>query len=177
MPQQTDRVSLRYATADDAAVLFHYTGDVTASKFLARKPHSSPGQTAKMLARLSTEESLADHGLCVWVIQENSSGSVLGMITVVESATSVALHFGLLSSATGQGFASEALRLAADSYAAEADNKSIISFTDQENLAAQHSLTSADFHYTGSQAAFYVAPQLSNAKRDVFCYAYKHDEW
>jgi len=47
----SDKLSLRYVVACDAEQLFHYTGSLESSKYLASKTHLNPQQTQSMLTR------------------------------------------------------------------------------------------------------------------------------
>jgi len=168
----SEKLTLRYAVASDPEQLFHYTGNVASSKFLARKAHINPEQTREMLVKLSTSESFKTNGMSVWVICLNETESPIGMLTLVKKGSVIEIHFGLIQKFTGRGFASEALSLASSHCCSSKIANKVVSFTDKENVVAQAVLVNSGFECTGSIENFYIAVHLPGKGRDVYSYLY-----
>lgn len=126
-----------------------------------------------MLQILSTPESLALAGKCIWMIEAVRDASAVGLITVIKNAEAIEIHFGIGVPFRGQGYGQEALSLAAQHLLATGQAKSINSFTDVENVAAQSALVKAGFVLTGRAQSFYQAPQLGGEYRDAYRYQYR----
>jgi len=172
MIAKSERISLRYARPEDAKILFAYTGDIDSSRYLARKPHSNPDQTLKMLTKFSNSESFELLWKCVWVIYLDEINSPIGIITLIKDDSRLEFHFGLLPEYTGKGLASESMSAATRHCCSSKNSNDIVSFTDEQNLAAQAVLINSGFKCVGRKDAFYVAPQISNDRRSVFNYVY-----
>ena len=168
----SDKLSLRYAIPSDAKQLFHYTGNLESSKYLASNTHLNPQQTQKMLTRLSTSVSFKLNAKAVWVIYLNEIEAPIGMLTLIKDAAEIEIHFGLIEKFTGRGFASQALSLAASHCCSSKIAKQVVSFTDKENVVAQAVLIKAGFKCTGSRENFYSRSQFPAEERDVFSYLY-----
>ncbi|SEO65641.1 Acetyltransferase (GNAT) domain-containing protein [Aquisalimonas asiatica] len=126
-----------------------------------------------MLQKISTPESLMYAGKCVWVIEAITEGAAVGMVTVVRTDESMAVHFGVGIPYRGRGYAAEALELAANHLIEARWSRNISSFTDVENVAAQATLLKAGFVFTERVNGFYQAPQLNGEYRDVFRYRFR----
>jgi RimJ/RimL family protein N-acetyltransferase len=167
------RLGLRYHRPEDIASIFEsYTGDLESARYLGRLPHIDIEQTERMLQKLSNPQSLALAGKCIWVIEAIREGASVGLLTIVRSDESVAVHFGIGVPHRGLGYAAEALELSAK-YLLSVGQASISSFTDTENAAAQAALIKAGFVLTGRADGFYQAPQLNGEYRDVFLYQFR----
>lgn len=170
----SERLGLRYYSPEDTASIFKtYTGDLGSAKYLARQPHSDVEQTERMLKKLSTPESLASNGMCIWVIEAIRDGTTAGLITVARDDASMAVHFGIGIPYRGRGFAAEVLALTAQHLLATGQTADVRSFTDVENAVAQAALVKAGFVLTGRTEDFYRAPQLGGECRDVFRFQFR----
>ncbi|QNI03669.1 GNAT family N-acetyltransferase [Halomonas sp. SH5A2] len=170
----SERLGLRYHKPEDIAPIFNtYTGDLGSAKYLARQPHIDVAQTEQMLKKLSTPESLASNGMCIWVIEAIRYGTAAGLITVARDDASMAVHFGIGIPYRGRGYAAEALALTAQYLLATGQIADVTSFTEVENAAAQTALVKAGFVLTGRTENFYWAPQLRGESRDVFRYQFR----
>ncbi|GHC16983.1 GNAT family N-acetyltransferase [Aidingimonas halophila] len=168
------RLGLRHHRPEDIASIFEsYTGDLESAKYLARLPHIDIEQTERMLRKLSTSQSLALTGKCIWVIEAITDGTAVGLITVTRGDESMAVHFGIGVPYRGRGYAAEALELAAKHLLSAGQATSISSFTDVENVAAQAALVKAGFVFTERANDFYQAPQLNGGYRGVFLYQFR----
>ena len=172
MITKSDRLCLRYYIQGDEEDIFKYTSDIESSKYLARKRHDSKAQTKEMLLRLSAPPSLAELGKCIWIIANVSSQQAMGFITLVKSGESVELHIGLIRMHAGKGNASNAIKLASLHLIQSWKFQEVVSFTDVENIAAKAAFEKSGFSVVGEKKEFYVAPQLFDSKRDVFCLRY-----
>lgn len=169
----SEKLRLRYHQPGDAADLFAmYTGDIESAKYLARLPHTNINQTEQMLQRLSNPQSLADTGKCIWVVEATAEGNAVGLITVVNSDETTTVHFGIGAPYRGRSYAAKALELTANYLLSTEQAKSVSSFTDAENSAAQSALVKAGFVFIDRVENFYVAPQMNGESRDVFRYQF-----
>lgn len=167
-------LGLRHHRPEDVVSIFEsYTGDLSSAKYLGRLPHTDIGQTERMLQSLSSPESLALTGKCIWVIEAITEDKPVGLITVARSDESMTVHFGIGVPYRGRGYAAEALTLAAQHLLSTGQVISVGSFTDVENVAAQAALIKAGFVFAGRAESFYQAPQLNGEYRDVFRYLFK----
>lgn len=82
----SDRLILRHHRPEDTSSTFeNYTGDLGSARYLARLPHFSIKQTERMLQTLSSPQSLALVGKCIWVIETVKDGSSVGLVTIIKS--------------------------------------------------------------------------------------------
>ncbi len=169
----SEKLILRHFGPEDIASIFaNYTGDPESAKYLARQPHASPEQTEQMLQRLSTPQSLTLTGKCIWVIEEAEEEKPIGLLTAIQRDESMELHFGIGAPFRSKGYATQTLSLAARYFLMTGQAKSITSFTDMENAAAQRALVKAGFVFTESDESVYKAPQLAGEYRDVYRYRF-----
>lgn len=169
------RLILRYYQPEDVEPIFrHYTGDPGSTAYLARPVHAEIAQTKQMLNKLSNPESLASTGSCVWVVHSVEDRAAVGLITLVRDVHSTVIHFGIGVPYRGRGYAAEALALAARHLLVAEQAKSVTSFTDTENTAAQATLLNAGFICTGKADLFYRAPRFNSGLRKVLCYQFGH---
>ncbi len=162
------KIYLRYFCTGDEEPIFQYTGDLESCKYLARKPHKSQMQTKNMLCGYSTSTSLEKLGKCIWIIADASNRKALGYLTLVESGEALELHIGIINKFRGKGIASSALNLASCYLANEFGYKQIISFTDKEHSEGKAAFKKAGFRVIDERKQYYIAPQLSASKRDVY---------
>lgn len=168
------RLALRFYRAEDLLPIFeNYTGDLDSSKYLARAPHTEIEQTKRMFQRLSTPDSMALTGKCIWVVDATRERGAIGLVTAIKSDDAMIVHFGIGRPYRGRGYAAEALATAVEHLLVEDPETSISSFTDVENVAAQRALVNAGFLLTRRARQFYQAPQLNGEYRDVFHYEFR----
>lgn len=122
---------------------------------------------------LSNPESLSLAGKCIWVIEAVEGGKAVGLITIIRTDEAIEIHFGIGAPFRGQGYAAEALALAAQHLLETGQVKNISSFTDVENVAAQSALVKAGFVLTERAEKFYQALQLGGEYRDVYRYQFR----
>lgn len=163
-----DSLCLRYYKQGDEEELFQYTSDIESSKFLARKPHDCMLQTKEMLQKLSVPTGLDKLGKCIWVVASVSDQEPLGYLTLIEKGFSVELHVSIIRKHSGKGNATAAIRLASEYLLEDLKYEEVVSFTDVEHLAAQAAFQKAGFSVIREIKEYYVAPQQSGSKRDVF---------
>lgn len=153
----SETIALRFHKPEDAAVIFeNYSSDIQSAKYLARPPHTEIIQTENMLQKFSRPESLSETGKLIWVIEAENIAA--GLITVVRIDETAVIHFGIGLPYRGRGYASAAVRLAANYLTNEGYATSVSSFTDVENRAAQAVLMKAGFELIGKAQSGYRAP-------------------
>lgn len=168
MITKLDSLCLRYYIEGDEDEIFEYTNDIQSSKYLARLRHESKSQTKDMLQRLAVSNSLTEIGKCIWLIADAFSQKAIGYLTLVKDGSSVELHIGLVKKYTGKGNGKKAIMLATQHLLQDMKFTEVVSFTDVTHIAAKSAFEKSGFSVVSVKKEFYVAPQLSGLKRDVF---------
>lgn len=166
-------ICLRYFRSGDEIPIYQYSSDLEASLYLARVAHRCIDQTHKVLKGLSYHGSLRDNAKCILIIALKDNQTAVGQLTIVQQGSNIELHIGILRKCWGRGIASEALKLAAQYYAAMPEVLSVVSFTGVEHLAALQAFQRAGFKRVNIKHKYYLAPQLSDRKRDVYWLKYE----
>lgn len=170
----SERLILRHHRSEDTSSIFeNYTRDRGSARYLARLPHSSIEQTERMLQTLSSPQSLALVGKCIWLIEAVKDGSAVGLVTIIKSDEAMEIHFGIGVPFRGHGYGAEALALAAQYLLATGQAENISSYTDVDNVAAQRALANAGFVFIERVDNVYQAPQLDGEPRDVYRYQFR----
>lgn len=110
-----ERVTLRGPKAEDAPELFRtYFGDVECSRFLARSPHTTSQQTARLLTKLGMSLIAQQGDIFAWAIECRKTSRAVGIVTCVPEtkSRSIQIHYGLAKKNWGRGLATEAVLLA-----------------------------------------------------------------
>ncbi|CUX66919.1 MULTISPECIES: GNAT family N-acetyltransferase [Agrobacterium] len=105
----TPRLVLRAARAEDARILFdEYTGNVQASEFLPRGPHTSQLTTEKLISA-SGETTWGKTSRFFWTIIDQRANRPIGifLMFILDDETAE-IHYGLGPAFWGHGFAAEA---------------------------------------------------------------------
>ena len=168
----SQKISLRYFKAGDEVPIYQYCSDFEASLYLARAPHRCVEQTEKVLKTLSYQGSLSDNAKSILMIVLKDSQEPVGQLTIVQQGGNIELHIGILQQWWGNGVASEALNLAAQYYAAMPEVLTVVSFTDVEHEAALKAFQRAGFNIVCVKKAYYLAPLISDNRRDVYWLEY-----
>lgn len=166
----TERLLLRWPRETDAEeVLARYAQDPEVTRYLTWRPHEQIEQTVEYLRKstVNREEGKA----FPWLIRSRETRLVLGMIGLRIEGHVAHLGYVLVRDAWGQGYATEAARAVV---AVGQKNESlwrIEAYCDVENAASARVLKKVGLSYEGTHRREIVLPNLSDAPRDVHCYA------
>jgi len=106
---QTDRLSLRPLTIDDAADLHRIFSDPRAMRFMPTPPHTDPDQTRRAIAL-----DLMIPGAVYWAVRLHGSDTVIGQVNYLGQTRIAGLGYILHPDYWGQGLTAEACRPALD---------------------------------------------------------------
>lgn len=143
---ETERLSLRAWTHDDAEALFEICRDAEVMRHIGTgEPHRDLDETRRFLAWAAAYQK--EHGFCRWAVVEKSSGKVIGSCGFVriESIGEIELGYLFDREAWGQGFATEAAGACLDYGFEKLNFSQVIALTDPEHAASQHVLEKIGF--------------------------------
>jgi RimJ/RimL family protein N-acetyltransferase len=162
----TERLRLRPPSSDDAESIFsRYARDPEVCRYMLWPAHRSVNDTYAWL------NSIGGEGPAVRLLFDRASGELLGSIGGKADGTRVEFGYCLARDAWGSGLATEAARAFV---AAVLQNESIWriqAFCDVENRASARVLEKTGFTLEGTLRRYMVMPNLSDAPRDMLCYA------
>lgn len=145
----TERLTLRPFSAEDAETAFQWFGDGEVMQFTPTGPDASLEHTRNRLATYC--EHQANHGFSKWLVKERRSGEPIGDsgLLVLPESGEIDLGFRFLKRFWGRGFATEAA--AAWIYAAFTllALQRITAFSHPENVASLRVLEKLGFHRLG----------------------------
>ena len=166
-------LQLRYYSEEDVEILFkNYLSDIPSAKYLARSVHTNIDESKKLLRKLSNPSSLASNSKCIWVIATERDNSPVGMLTLIGCGKTIEIHIGIVNNALRKGYASKALKLAAEYCLQNGLGEEVVSFTDENHAVAQKTFKRAGFIQTCILPNHYVAPRISTNPRNAVGYKF-----
>jgi len=154
---QTDRLTLRVPSMDDADVLASYWSDPETMKYIGK---DGSGWTREQVV-VRIERAIrfcAEHGMTFWTVVENETGTVIGqggLVPIDFNGPEIELGYRLGRAHWGKGYATEISRASA-AYAFETLGLDrLIAVSDPENLASRRVLVKAGFEERGETDRYY----------------------
>ncbi|MFN2145770.1 MAG: GNAT family N-acetyltransferase [Anaerolineales bacterium] len=167
---ETARLRLRVPRLEDAEDIFNlYAQDQQVTRFLTWKPHDSIEETRRFLERCVTV--WADCMAFPWVIEERSSGRLVGMIEVEFDGHRAEVGYVLARVYWGAGYATEAATLVVDWAIAQPDIFRVWAVCDVENLPSARVLEKAGMKREGTLKRWLYHPNSDKKPRDCYVYA------
>jgi ribosomal-protein-alanine N-acetyltransferase len=109
LPLMTERLQLRRACLGDTERLFKtYYSDVERSRFLTRKSHTQPEQTASFLKHWCDEAWESNAPQFSWVIALQTTNEAIGVFLVISKEKEAQIHYGIGRNFEGRGLITEA---------------------------------------------------------------------
>jgi RimJ/RimL family protein N-acetyltransferase len=169
----TERFRLRPPTELDAEQMFaRYSQDAEVCRYMSWTPHQSIDDTMAYLRRVvkgNEEGSSADYLIC-----SGESGELFGSVggrLIDAQATCVQFGYCLARDAWGRGIATEASAAFVAAVMCEPTIWRVQAFCDVENRASARVLEKVGLTFEGTLRRYMVLPNLSDAPRDMHCYA------
>ncbi|WP_245281484.1 GNAT family N-acetyltransferase [Rhizobium sp. AAP43] len=172
----TNRLVLRAARAEDAAVVFEdYTGDIKAAEFLPRGPHLSQSATEAVISAWG-ETNWNVSNRFVWTIIERRTDRPIGLFLLFNQNDEAAeIHYGLGPAFWGHGLATEA-GSAVMRWIAEQSNLSEV----RTICAADHDASCRVLEKIGLQRNQFIPAALqmrpTGVRSDGWSYIWRRDE-
>jgi RimJ/RimL family protein N-acetyltransferase len=161
---------LRWPTQDDADEIFaRYASDPAVARYMLWAPHTSPAGTREWLQ--SSEAERAKGRAFNWLVTLRTNFTILGSIGCSVDKHVVQFGYCLAQDAWGQGYATEAARTLVPVWLAVPSVWRVQAYCDLENRASARVLEKAGLVREGVLRRYIVAPNLSDAPRDVYLYA------
>jgi RimJ/RimL family protein N-acetyltransferase len=146
-----------------------YGKDPEVSRYMSWGPHRSVDDTRDYLRRVMSD---IDAGTAVsYVIFSRHSNELLGSIGGKLSPPTIQWGYCLARDAWGQGFATEAARAFVASAMEQPSIWRMQAFCDLENPKSARVLEKSGSKLEGILRRYMVMPNLSDAPRDMYCYA------
>jgi ribosomal-protein-alanine N-acetyltransferase len=165
---QTERLTLRPITADDAQPIFNgYAQDPNVTRFLTWRPHRSLDDTNAYVQRCMGAASSR-----TYVLMGRQNGALMGAFDLRQERPH-ALGYGyvLARPAWGQGLMTEALREVSRWALLQPDIWRIGDCCDVENRASARVMEKAGMTFEGIARRWTMHPNLGAEPRDCFIYA------
>lgn len=166
----TPRLRLRRGRADDALPLFSgYFSSVEASTFLGRRPYSAVEQAQRFLERWC-DRGWSEGGTFAWVIAAKSNDTPLGIVLVIADQHKAEIHYGLSPSASGVGYATEAV-VTTTHWMLNQGLQRVWTAVDLEHVASQRVLEKAGYGREGVLRRWATLPTFGAEARDAIAYS------
>ena len=149
MPEslETQRLSLRPFSADDAETAFRWLGDAEVMRFTPTGPDTSVEGASRRVARYRDHQ--ARHGFSRWIVQERGSGEAIGDSGLVFlDSGSIDLGFRFSRAWWGRGFATEVAAAWIRVAFVDLRLDRLTAFAHPENVASLHVLEKVGFRKT-----------------------------
>lgn len=166
----TSRLLLRAPLLPDAVAIFHaYAQDPEVTRYLVWRPHRD----------LSETQAFVEHCVLSWrrqtefayVITEQQTAQLLGMLSLRISGFAASLGYGLKRDAWGQGIMPEAAGAVADWALAQPTIYRVWAICDHDNRASARVLEKIGMQCEGLMRRGVLHPNLSDEPRDCWLYA------
>ena len=159
MRLQTERLTIRPFTLDDAAFILELVNDADWLRFIGDKNLRCLDDARRYL-REGPMAMWAKHGHGLCCVERASDGAALGMCGLIkrDSLDDIDLGFAFLPGARGQGFAREAAAATLAHGFASLSLKRIVAITDIDNVASARVLENVGLRFER------LLPSVADAK-------------
>lgn len=166
---ETERLRLRGPRASDAETIFRrWTQDPEVTRYLVWRPHRSVTEAEAHIARCET--GWRTGGPFVWLLEDRSSGVLVGSLAARPGDHGVNLGYLLARDAWGRGLMVEALRPVVEWWLGRPQVHRVWATCDPENRGSARVLEKAGFRLEGVLRRWEVHPNLGPEPRDALCY-------
>jgi len=166
----TDRLRLHRLRRADAALVFErWAQDPVVTRHLTFRPHTGIDESVAHAERCERAWEAGES--FTWIIEVRETGEAVGSIAAHPSGHRVALGYLLVRAAWGRGYMTEAVRAVADWFLAQPGIARVWAVCDVENTPSARVLERSGFTREGTLRRWLVHPNVSDAPRDVLCYA------
>ncbi len=166
----TSRLLLRAPLPADAVAIFQaYAQDPEVTRYLVWRPHRDLSETQAFIERCLL--SWQQHTEFAYVITDQQTTQLLGMLSLRISGFAASLGYGLRRAAWGQGIMPEAAGVVTDWALAQPSIYRVWAICDYENRASARVLEKIGMQCEGLMRRGVLHPNLSDEPRDCWLYA------
>jgi RimJ/RimL family protein N-acetyltransferase len=162
----TERLRMRPPTQADAERMFaRYGQDAEVCRYMSWVPHRTVEDSFAFLKRIEEEKRVVRLIFC------RATGELLGSVGGQPQGHRVEFGYCLARDAWGRGLATEAARAFVAAVMQDPSICRVQAFCDAENRASARVLEKVGLSREGMLRRYMVMPNISEAPRDVVCYA------
>ena len=172
---ETTRFRVRRSSPSDAAAVFErWAQDPEVTRFLVWRPHQGLDETQAFLSQCVS--SWDDGSEFVWMVEEKSSGLLVGSLAARPGEHGVNLGYLVARDSWGQGVMTEVLEAIVPWWLEQKGVHRVWATCDVENQASARVLEKTGFLREGTLRRWDYHPNFSEEPRDALCYSRIRDE-